>query len=87
MTRFAFDLPVVPLQRILRIPIVLEEHRFPIPFRVTADALLSKTPFVCVVLLMAVVTPNRSLVLVKMSLVAGFALVRSMPASQWILRI
>ena len=55
---------VFPLQRILRIVVVLKEEHFPISFGVTALTLLGKLPLMLVVLLMAGEAIDRRLVFI-----------------------
>ena len=80
MARLALCRPVLPPQRIHRIVVVLKEEHFPIPFGVTAFTLLGKLPLMLVVLLMAGVAVDRSLILVQVPLMAGLALGRDMPS-------
>ena len=61
---FAGGGSVFSSQRIRRIVVVLEEEHFPIPFGVTAFALLGKLPLMFVVLLVAGKASDRRLVLV-----------------------
>ena len=76
----AFRLPVVALQQVRGITIMLKEHEFPVPFGVTALALLGKLPLMLVVLLVAGVAVGRSLILIQVPLMAGLALGRDMPS-------
>ena len=78
---FALCRPMLPSQRILRITIVLEEERFPIPFGVTAFTLFGKSSLMDVVFFMTGVAVDRGLVLIQLSLMAGRALGCDMPSS------
>lgn len=64
-----------------------EKERFPVPFRVTADAFLAIAPFMGVVFLVAGVAIDGSLVLIELSLVAGFALRSKVSAEQRVLGV
>lgn len=66
---------------------MIEEHRFPIPLRVTTDAFLAKSRLMHVVFLVAGVTIGGSLVLVQLSFVTGFALRSKVPAEQQVLGV
>jgi hypothetical protein len=64
MAALASDGSVFPPQRILRIVVVLKEEHFPIPFSVTAFALLGKLPLMLVVFFVTGKAIDRRLVLV-----------------------
>jgi hypothetical protein len=64
MAAVAFRLPVVALQWISRSTIMLKEQDFPVPFGVTALALLAVTALMLIVLLVAGVAVDRSLILI-----------------------
>jgi hypothetical protein len=81
----AFRLPVIALQRISGITIVLKEHMFPVPFGVTTFAHLAETAPMLVVLLVAGIAVDRSLIRIQVSLVAGLAFGRDMPSPQRVL--
>lgn len=57
---------------------MVEEQRFPTPFRMTALTLFGEVPLVDVILLMAGVAVAGGVVFVQQSGVAGFALSRPM---------
>jgi hypothetical protein len=77
----AFRLPVVALQRIRGIAIMLKEHEFPVPFSVTTFAFLAETALMLVVLLVAGVAIDGSLIPIQEPLVTGLALGRDMPST------
>ena len=66
---------------------MIEEHRLPIPLRVTTDAFLAKSHFMHVVFLVAGVTIGGSPVLVQMSFVTGFAFGSKVSAEQQVLGV
>ena len=76
----AGSLSVVALQRICGVTIMLKEHEFPIPFGVTALALVGKLSLMLVVLLVAGVAISRSLLLVQVPLMAGLTSGGNMPS-------
>lgn len=73
MATLAFRFLMVSLEWILCVPVVIEQERMPIPLRVTADAFLAKSAFVCVVFLVAGETIDWSLLFIERPLVTGFA--------------
>ena len=76
----ACSLSVVALQQIRGITIMLKEQKFPATFGVTALTLLGKLPLMLVVFLVAGVAVGRSLILIQVPLMAGFAPGRDMPS-------
>jgi len=81
MTAIAFRLPVIPLEKIHRIPVVLEEQRSPAPFGMAAFAFVPEPSVMLVVSLMAGITLNRRRVFVQATLMAGLAFGRDMSPS------
>jgi hypothetical protein len=61
--------------------VVIEEEHLPIPFGVAALAVLTKTSFMFIILLMAAIALDGRLVCIQMPLVAGLALGADMPPS------
>lgn len=66
---------------------MIEEHRLPIPLRVTTDAFLAKSRLMYVVFLVAGVTIGGSPVLVQLSFVTGFAFGSKVSAEQQVLGV
>ena len=64
MATVAFRLSVIALEEVRSIPIMLKEQYLPVPFGVAALALLTETPLMLVVMLVAGVAINRSLILI-----------------------
>ena len=74
MAGLALGCSMLPPQQILRIVVVLKEEHFPIPFSVTAFTLLGKLPLMLVIFFVTGVAVGRSLVLIQVPRMAGFAL-------------
>jgi len=82
MTTLAFRFAMVALEEVRGISIMLKEHDFPIPLRMAALTLLTETAFMLIVLLVAGMTIDRSLVLIEMPFMARVALGQEMTSSQ-----
>ena len=60
----AFGRPMLPLQRILRIVVVLEQEDFPVPFGMTVCTLFGKLSLMLVVFPVTGIAVGRSLILI-----------------------
>lgn len=79
MTPDALRFLVIAFEKVLGIAIMFEKLDFPVPFGVTALASITELSLVLILLLMAGVAVDRSLVFVQVCFVTGFALARDMP--------
>lgn len=73
---------MVPLQGVIRVPLMLEEKRLPVAFGVTVDALFPKASLVRIVFLVATDAINRSLLFIEWPFMAGLAFRPQMSSKQ-----
>lgn len=81
MATVAFCLAMIALKEIGRIPVMLEQHDFPIPLRMATLATIAISSFMPVVFLMACITIDRGLLLVEMTFMTRVALGQKMTPS------